>query len=494
MEAGKDIVTVAPDEVLCAFQLKSGNISLAKWRNEISSQIDDLVCGPIIHPSVDPSEHHRSYLVTNGRIEEEVSRAIDDRNRGWVNQGLPSYHLKTIVRGELFEKAKRLGIDLWPSELTDIKTLLEMFLENGKGVLPKEKLASLLESTFALDNEETPSENHCKRTIASAALLCAIATSSFSNETNHTAEIEAWMLYIAYVFALVEKWELASNVYKSEIEIATQSLYDSLLNLCSEIKERDNFIEGDPFADSYVYRVRMTWLLGLMSVYALWRCTDKVDRDDTDDFLREFCKGKQNLLELWGEAAIPQFLAFLWYFRKINATRQSDDFLCFLISSICKRNGPKGKGSLASPYYEAEDILPHIFGITDEPLMDTFKGESYVLEGLVHLYVRRNWKQTMKSLWPGITRLGYLSFEPESFCDFYRWRNEKGTVKIVFPKHTQEWEKLKALSFKSEGACIPPTIKNDPILLLLFLCVYPHRMNAEIIRWLDTQMKDIEMS
>ena len=41
---------------------------------------------------------------------------------------------------------------------------------------------------------------------------------------------------------------------------------------------------------------------------------------------------------------------------------------------------------------------------------------------------------------------------------------------------------------ESEGACIPPTIKEHPILLLLFLCVYPHRMNAEIMRWLDTQM------
>ncbi len=107
------------------------------------------------------------------------------------------------------------------------------------------------------------------------------------------------------------------------------------------------------------------------------------------------------------------------------------------------------------------------------------------------MYVRRNWKQEMKSLWPGVTRLASVSFEPKNFWDFYRWRSKDGTVKIVFPKHTQEWEKLKEASFESEGSCIPPTIKNDPILLLLFLCVYPHRMNAEIMRWLDTQMREI---
>ena len=494
MEMGKDIITIAPDRTLCAFQLKSGNISLAKWRSEVNPQIDALVCGQINHPSVDTSEHHKSYLVTNGRIEEEVSREIDDKNRGWANQGLPGFHLETIVRGELFEKAKRLGIDLWPSELTDIKTLLEIFLEDGKGVFPKEKLASLFESTFLLDNESVPSENRCKRIITSAALLCSIVTSSFSNEDNYAAEIEAWILYIAYIMALAEKWKLSVPIYEGELKIATDSLYKSLTNLYNEIKERKDLVEGNPLADSYVYRVRITWLLAVMSIYALWRRRDKIDEDETESFLREFCKEKRHLLELWGEAVIPQFLAFFWYFRKINGTRKPDDFLRSLISLICKYNAPKGGGFLASPYYEAEDILPHILGIAEEPLRDSFKGESYALEGLVHLYVRRNWKQTMKSLWPGVTRLASVSFEPENSADFYRWRNKEGTVKIVLPKHTQHWEELKALSFESEGACIPATIKDHPILLLLFLCVYPHRMNAEIIRWLDTQIKDIQMS
>ena len=497
MEMGKDIITFAPDGVPCAFQLKSGNISLAKWRSEVSPQIDDLVCGQINHSSVNSPKHHRAYLVTNGRIEEEVSRAIDDRNRGWESQGLPCYHLKTIVRGELLKKAKRLGIDLWPSELTDIKTLLEMFLEGGKGVLPKEKLASLLESTFALDDEGTPSEKQCRRTIASAALLCAIATSSFSNEDNHVAGIEAWVMYISYVFALAERWELSSELYENELEIATQSLYKSLENLCNEIKEREYLIEGDPFADSYVYRVRVTWLLGLMSIYALWRHKDEIEKDETDDFLREFCKEKQHLLELWGEAAVPQFLAFLWYFRKINATMGPNIFLGDLISAICQRNGPNSRTFLANPYYEADDILPHIYapilGPNGHPLEDTFTGCAYTLEGLVHLFVRRNWKQTMKDLWPGVSKIASISFTPPNSWDFYRWRNKDGKRWDVYPEPTQKWEELKTLAFESEGTCIPPTIKNDPILLLLFVCVYPHRMNAEIMRWLDTQMSEIQI-
>ena len=491
MELGKDIISIDPDGKNCAFQLKTGNISLAKWRSEVSSQIEDLVCGQINHPSVDVSEHHISYLVTNGRIEEEVIRAIDDRNRAWANQG-QSYCLETIVCGQLLEKAKRLGTDLWPSELTDIKTLLEIFLENGEGIFPKAKLASLFESTFSLDNEETPSENQCSRTIASAGLLCAIASSSFSNKNNHVAEIEAWMLYISYVFALVERWQLSINTYKDELEIVKQSIYYSLENLCDEIRGNEYLVEGEALTDCYVYRIRVTWLLALMSVYALWRCRDAMSIDGVDDFLQRFCKEKQSQLELWGEAAIPQFLAFFWYFRKIDGSRIPEDLLHDLISLICKCNAPNGVGLLASPYYDAEDILPYICGLTEEPLLETFTGKSYTLEGLVHLYVRRNWKQTMKSLWPGVTKLASMSFEPDNFCDFYRWRNEgRGINKFVITKRTQNWEELKEISFESEGACIPPTIKEHPILLLLFLCVYPHRMNAEIMRWLDTQMQHI---
>ena len=496
MEMGKDIITIAPDGTPCAFQLKTGDISLAKWDKEISSQTDALVTRHINHSSVVSSKYHRSYLVTNGNIGEKVSRAIDDRNRAWAKQCLSDFHLQTIVRGQLLEKAKGLGDNLWPTELTDIKTLLEMFLETGQGVLPKEKLASLFESTFPLkllDNERKPSKKHCERVIASAAILCAVAISSFSNEKNHVAEIEAWMLYISYVLALAERWELSDTVYKDELEIATQSIYNSLANLCDEIKEREYRIEGDPLADSYIYDFRVTWLLGLMSIYALWRGSKGESKDEVDDFLREFCKEKRNQLGLWGEAVIPQFLAFLWYFRKINGTREHDDFLGFLISVICKRNGPKGRKPLANPYYEAEDILPHILEVAEEPLMDSFRGESYGLEGLIHLYVRRNWKQSMKSLWPAVTRLMYQSFEPENFCDFYRWRNKAGKNWTVCPQHTQEWEELRALASESDGAGIPPSIKKYPILLLLFLCVYPHRMNAEILRWLDTQMQQIQI-
>ena len=40
-------------------------------------------------------------------------------------------------------------------------------------------------------------------------------------------------------------------------------------------------------------------------------------KGEIDDFLREFCKEKRSRLKLWGEAAIPQWLAFFGIFGRL---------------------------------------------------------------------------------------------------------------------------------------------------------------------------------
>ena len=42
------------------------------------------------------------------------------------------------------------------------------------------------------------------------------------------------------------------------------------------------------------------------------------------------------------------------------------------------------------------------------------------------------------------------------------------------------------------GNDLPKLIKGFPIFLLCFLCVYPHRLNAGGIRWLATQLDNLD--
>src|ERR671920_2622325 len=149
--------------------------------------------------------------------------------------------LETLVGGELVKKAKALQTNLWPSELTDAKTLLELYLHDGRDVLPKAKLASLLESTLPFDESRggnAPSGKACNRAIASSAVLTALVLSNFTEQENHVAEVEAWTLYVAYALALAERWKLQPKYYEAEVEIALRAIKNALTDLAEEVMER----------------------------------------------------------------------------------------------------------------------------------------------------------------------------------------------------------------------------------------------------------------
>ncbi|RLI49545.1 MAG: hypothetical protein DRP09_20590 [Candidatus Thorarchaeota archaeon] len=484
---GKDIIAISPEEVPCAFQLKGGTgrrITLNQW-NGLSSQINALMVDKIVHPSVNTNIQHESWFVTNKNLDEEVSRSIDDLNRGWIDRGHPELHLRTIVRGELFKKAQDLQAELWPSELNQIKGFLELYLESGKGNLPKENFVKVLSSILPIDNPIRTSKESCKRSISAAALACALSTMSFSNEKNHFAIIEAWTLYASYVLAIADRNKLAHRYWLLSFQIALRAIYDSLGRLCDELMERDNLVEGNPFVDPVFYRCRITILIAMLSIYGLWRQSERGQYCEHrhDEFIKQFCIDNRDKMLLWGEYAVPQFLAFYWYFRNNDATPEPDFLIGRLIATITALRDHRSNGKLPDPYYAFEDIF------LDEKMSDySFKGYSYMLEGLVHLFVRTNWKQSMKSLWPDVTKLAFESFEVEKKWHYYLWRNERGTQLTKMPAFTQNWDDLKAQASENDGKNLPRLLKQNPILFLLFLCVCPHRVNSESIRWLDSKL------
>jgi len=130
------------------------------------------------------------------------------------------------------------------------------------------------------------------------------------------------------------------------------------------------------------------------------------------------------------------------------------------------------------------------YRLAKEPLDTDWKGYSHVLEGLVHLLVQQNWKEKVRELWPDMTRTNLHVFEFDEPWHFYRWRNETEAEKVVVPKRTQCWEDRKASASDSSGTGLPALIRQRPVFVLLFLCVYPHRTNAEALRWLNVGLKE----
>lgn len=178
IEYGKDILTIGPDGYPCAYQLKGnpgGRLTLNQYR-DIEPQLYELVNYAISHPSVPHSKPHRSYLVTNGQIEEEVIGAINLTNEGLVRDGFPNRKLEVIQRGDLLKDFHDLGLSLWPSELTKVTLLLELIVSDGRDFLLKEKLHSLLIDILKLEegNQIKHTAEKVRRRITSAALLIPV--------------------------------------------------------------------------------------------------------------------------------------------------------------------------------------------------------------------------------------------------------------------------------------------------------------------------------
>jgi len=494
MELGKDIIAISPENIVCAFQLKkarNGSISLSDWR-DINSQVIDLATLKIKHPSINTDSPHKSFFVTNGNIEEEVQRTIDDLSDNLLERGTINYKIETIVKGQLLSDFINIENDLIPSELDEIKTLLELHFAEGNDLFPRDKLSLLFESIFKLDNSSRLSRAHCLRIISSSALLCTLCLSNYCNSENHLAEIQAWVIYLSYTLALAEKYNIPFSAIEEEINIANLIIYNTLENLVDELMERDHLVEGDALVDQPIYRARINWLISLLSIFGLWRKIKGLEEDDKDIFIQEFIQNNHTNMWLWGEGAVSQFISFFWYYRKINATTEPDfKILYSLIETISKLNKPRGREPLQNVYYVEEDVLNSHLGFIDKSIEDTFAGTAYTLEPLVYLFVRRNWKQNFKWAWPAISRISVTYFKFERIYDYYRWNNNNGTTVIKYPHPTQDWSELRNESFNIKDITIPQYLKNNVIFSILFLCVYPHRVSSDIVRWIDSIISDI---
>jgi hypothetical protein len=482
-EEGKDVLAIAPDGTPCAYQLKSGNITLRVWE-EIVPQVVRLVEVDIVHPSIDRDAPRRAYLVTTGELDEEVRVEIDKRNHDWQRRGHPK--LETTVRQ--LKSLNALHTSFWPTQLASEKSLLEFFLSDGTNNIDKTELAEFILQLLPLTREKL-NKSESARLLASTAILTAYALSPYSEKLNHVALIEGWTVYAACLVALVEKSWLEREHWNDILNVALYAIELGFSGLCDELRSRTHLVEGNALVDYPFYRGRVTWLLGLVACFALWKHL----RDPTwsaEEWFGSFVQSHQKHLVLLGEAAVPQFLAIIWFLRKITSTREPDGILASLIDTICESNKDEDSNGLADPYQNLADVFAEQHGISSNPKREKYGGRSYTLESLVHLCVRRNWRQRMKELWPKITFVEFAEFQPDSAWQFCLWRSEEyGRLRVAMPQRTQSWAELRKKASEVDLSRVPTIFQQHPELLLVFVITYPHRLTKDAAKFLDDALR-----
>ena len=499
LEFGKDVLSIAPDGTPCAYQLKGNPGSRLTLRQfgEIQNQIVQLVTQPIVFPGL-PIRAHKTYLVTNGVVDEEAQKALDELNRGFLSAQVLGKPTEIISRGHLIKWANDLGTCLWPSELEDVNHLLQLLVTQGDEIFPTQLLNDLLIPLLLLgtDQRVPPTANELRRRITSAGILTAVSLRNFSLKQNYWAIISAWVMYATYVIGSCERFQKSYNRNaKDSVEIALDVICLSLSQLCDELQDRRHLVEGNALVDSFTYKGRYTLLVALMSIYWFWSEEKGWSNDKHRDFIDTFIPRAQNKLYLWGEGAVPQLLLHLWYLRATDSSNIPDLLLASSLGQIIRLSIDDKSNGLPNPYYTFEDVTRHILrgflALKEDPFHgDSFRYSSYFALSLMQLLVRTNLKQTCKSIWPSFSKMNLKYFLPFKDWMFCLKQAPDGKEITDQPKLTKEWNELVNESRDVSGAGIPKALKENRFLFFLFILLFPYRATPSAVRYLGKQFNE----
>jgi hypothetical protein len=120
--------------------------------------------------------------------------------------------------------------------------------------------------------------------------------------------------------------------------------------------------------------------------------------------------------------------------------------------------------------------------------MTPFLQPSYYCESLMMCLVRANLKQTCQELWPEFTKVNHERLTPNQAWQFGLFRTgdaAKNETQIYPP--TVQWSDLQEICREHSATDIPGVLKADPLLLLLFVNIFPFRASFSATKFLHKE-------
>jgi len=481
-EQGKDIIAIDKNGVPCAFQLKSGNITNTRWRDKVKKEIEELIDYEIVHPSVDQNKKHRSYLVTNGELDDTVRLGIDNLNANkWKENPL-----QVITYGELLNKFIELSSNFTPQKVSDYKVFLDLYFSNEEELTDEKKYTDFIKEVLRL-NEEGLSKEERKRNIATAVLYTSYIISKFKNKKNHISAIQTLTLLCAYILALAEKYRLSDKYWSGSFGIVWEEMMSTSKALQEEINQDGlaNLVTSiwDGEIGAYRRYLAISYLLAF-KIAQLIRKEEEWKNIATDNF---FVKLKESM-KIWGEASLFPFILLFLYINKAFVKEKPEavfEPLYIALETIIKFNGRKSEDGMLSPYYDITTAIKRKFGLLEKPIDENFVRRSFLIKPLIDILARHGKRKELEGYWREITYIAQDSFIPHQNWQHFLWRCKKGENISEYPKQTQSWKELVSSANKIDKKFIPKTIQKHPYFLPFFLSVYPHRITSNYIKFLD---------
>ena len=480
MEQGKDIITIDKDGGCCAYQLKTGDIDLKKWR-EILGEVKELMELPVVHPSVDKSRLHKAFLVSNGEITDEVRIQIDQINEDNKRKDRKYSYLDVINGKALLREFIGAQGEFIPKELEDFDLFLKLFLADGTDFLPKEKYFEFLNQVIFRDVRGQRA--NATNAISSSIIMLAYALHPYQVKENSYALFEAWVGLAGSIIRYAQKNSLRNEDWLDSYTLAFGEVIRNLSILKEEILQKEDFLEGDWRGDGgLVYRARATIVLGAVAALEIHRFHSEKGYV-TDERVLKRIRENMGLLWLWGESALPYLFSIIKYLEISNERVLAQSFLNGLFTGIIRENAWGKEDGLPNPYYAINDLFEALFGISTQTIeLKEFSGASYMLWILILMQARRNQRQILQDNWQKLSRINLHEFRISNPEDLFSWRAE-GINHSEFPRQTQSWAELQKEAVNFEGA--PPLFTERLDLLGFFILACPHRATKLIVGLLD---------
>jgi len=485
MEQGKDIIACDTTGLYHAYQLKQGHLTLPAYR-EIEPEIIELVEYPLMHPGIPPGAPFVPYLVTNGNLRDPTRLHIIQRNQGWAARGFRP--LTVIDRDQLLSIFLETQGDVLPTTPADFAMFFGLYLADSTEPLRKADLATVLASVVAAP--ESIKKAEIRRVFAAVAVLAGYVLSGFQRQSNHVAAAEGWMLVIARLLSLGESARIYEPAWAPTVQLCEQAWATSVEALAEEALSPASWA-ARYFGEDIIHGWRVTVTLGYLSALTVYyRMIDSPYPREGDIFTFVTDRLQKREVFYWGESAAPYFFAICQLLSLHGATGMARDLAVNVVSLTARLNGGRVGLGVPDPYYLAEDLLDptredELFGE-----QQTFRGSSFGMRPFVEALARNGWKQTLRRLWPDITRVDYSEYAPDGPTEFYTWRSTKGSLDTRCWGQPQDWTALVAQS-NGSAANAPGTLLTErfPQLVVPFFLVHPHRFTAALAHFVEDRLR-----
>jgi hypothetical protein len=277
--------------------------------------------------------------------------AAFNEGRAAKNQPTLDVWEKGMLQTKIQAGFDRLILNLLPS----VRDFLQMVLADGAGLAAKADISKFLERSVSQFGRRS-TEGQLRRCCAELVLLGAHLASPYQRANNFISEIEVWTLVGSQLVLVGCESKRAWKVARQSLALVEVAIWTAMKGLLAEIPSRKNYVQGSALVDAFVYRERITHVAGYLAAAYLWG-RHFGEALDAGTALMEFWRVNQNQMLLWGEAAIPSFLAMGWALDDVAPQRALEQLTCDLIRAICSAN--------KSQVTERGQVLGHMAGLAD---------------------------------------------------------------------------------------------------------------------------------